>query len=235
MEEVPKSHCYFSYDEVIVKAQAIQPRFADDFQLFAAFDPWYTPGVNVGLLSGISSGLKALSESSLQVEIRRLKDLISFLLANSRHGYEKLKYFVDKTFGDAKVTNETFGNSDFTKARSSTKRMIQLLNKVHEALLRDDYEERLLAAYMPQSLPGELVNMAAELAAEYGELKILKKQHQLVTRERSELFNGIWDTLSKIYEDAKIIFANDPVRLAVYDLYNIEDPDARQVEPMEHL
>lgn len=235
MEEMPTSHCYLTYDEIIFKAQAIQPRFADDFGHFAAIDPWYTPGVNIGLLTGIYSGLKALSEISLEVEIRQIKDSINFLLANARHGYEKLKYYVDMTFNDVNVTNETFGYADFTKARSSAKRMIGLLNKVHEALARKEKEERLLAAYMPPGLPAELVNLAAELAAEYGELKILKKQHRLVTRERIDLFNGLWDTLSRICEDAKIIFAGDPDRLAIYDLYNLEDPDARPVKPKEHL
>lgn len=235
MEEMPKSHCYLTYDEIIFKAQAIQPQFANDFQQFAALDPWYTPGVNIGLLSGIYSGLKALSESSLQVEIRQIKDTLNLILANARHGYEKLKYYVNIASGDPKVTNDIFGFSDFIKARSSAKRMIGLLNMVHEALGKKETEERLLAAYMPPSLPAELVNIVAELSAEYGELKILKKQHQLVTRERIELFNGLWDTLSRICEDAKIIFAGDPIRLSIYDLYNIEDPDARQVEPMEHL
>ena len=230
MEELPKSHCYLTYDEVITKAQTIQPHFAADMAQFAAHDAWFSAAVNTQLLSGIYTGTKDFSENSLIAGIRRTTDLLDQKLAEARHCYEKLIYYVGIGFKDVRVSNETFGYLSFAKARSSAKKMIPLLNQAHEAISQEGNEGKLLAAGMPEALSMELANIASELAAVYGELKILKKQHLLVTRERIELFNSLWDILSKICEDAKIIFANDPVRLAIYELYDTEDSDANQVE-----
>jgi len=234
MEELPKSHCHLTYDEVITKAQSIQPHFAADLRQFANYDPWFTSVVNSQLLSGIYLGLKDFSENSLVAEIKRTTDLLNLKLAAARHCYEKLTYYVDVGLKDTAIHNEIFGYSGFVKARSSAKKMIPLLNQIHEAISQKGNETRLLAVGMPWGLPVELVNITAELTAVHGELKIQKKQHLLVTRERIELFNSLWDTLSKICDDAKIIFTNDPARLAIYELLDIEDSDAEQVEELEH-
>ncbi|HEY3372329.1 MAG TPA: hypothetical protein VGK10_15855 [Prolixibacteraceae bacterium] len=234
MESLPKSHCSLTYDEVITKAQFIQPHFAADLAQFTAHDPWYTSRVNVELLSGIYLGLKDFSENSIHADIKRLKNLVSLKLADARHCYEKLKYYVDQSFQDRTHAHEIFGFEDFENARSSAKKMIPLLNKAHEVLLQEENEARLLDAYMPPGLTIDLINIAAELNAEYNELRILKKQHLLILRERIEMFNNLWDTLAKICEDAKIIFANDSARLAIYSLYDIEDLDTEQLEELEH-
>lgn len=233
MEELPTSHCYLTYDEVITKAQLIQPHFSADLAHFSAFDSWYTSDIDTQLVSGIQTGMKDFPENSLIEAINRIQDLLALKLAAARHCYEKLTYYVGTGFRDTAVTNETFGSSAFLEARSSAKKMIPLLKKAREAISKEGNHDRLLAVGMPEGLPQEMANIAAELDLVYGELKILKKQHLLITRERIELFNSLWDTLSKICDDAKIIFANDPARLAIYELYDTEDSNQDQVEELK--
>lgn len=232
MEELPKSHCYLTYDEVISRAQTIQPHFEADLSKFTLYDPWCTPAVNAQLLSGIASGQDDSSENSLNGDIMRLTNLLELKLAEARHCYEKLNYFVDRTFNDATISDETFGYAGFELARSSVKKMIPLLNQAHEAILHEGNEASLLAAFMPPNLPSELADIAAELAVLNGELKTIKKQHLIMTRERIELFNSLWDILTKLCDDAKIIFANVPARLAIYELYDIGDTE--RFEHLEH-
>ncbi|HAH23955.1 MAG TPA: hypothetical protein DCL77_09400 [Prolixibacteraceae bacterium] len=234
MDDTIKSNSYLTYDEVIAKAQAIQPYFAADLPLFTAYDPWYTSGVNTELVSGIYIGLKYFSENSLIADIKRVTELIDMTFAAARECYEKLVCYVDLGFGDMSDIMETFGYTDFEKPRPSIRKMIHLLNKAHAAISQDDHLSRLLAAGMPEGLALEVANIAAELSAGRSELKILKKQHLLSTRERIDLFNSIWDTLSGICEDGKVIFADDPDRLEIYDLYDAEDWNVNQVEFM-HL
>jgi len=52
----------------------------------------------------------------------------------------------------------------------------------------------------------------------------------LAVRERIDLFNSLWDSLHEICEDAKIIFADNPDRLEIYDLYDTEVWNADQAE-----
>lgn len=235
MEKLPKNHCYLTYDEVISKAQAIQPHFAADLAHFNHYDPWFTQEVNDQLISGIYFNLEDDTEQNQYDEINRLTDLLDLELAQARHLYEKLNYYVDKAFDNVKVTHETFGYGEFLKARTSVKRMIPLLNQAVLAISHDDYEARLNDAAMPWGLPSEMAQMAAELTEIYENLKAQKQQHLRTTRERIELFNSLWDILSKIGDDAKIIFANDPARLEIYDLYALEDSDNEPVDKLNHL
>lgn len=234
MEDAPKSHWYLPYDEVITKAQSIQPHFAADLSQFSDYDRWFTSAINTQLVSGIHRGVKDFSESSWMTKIKRTTNLLDINLVHAVHCYEELNYYVFIGFGDANVNNETFGYSGLAYARNSVKKMIDLLNYALAAISFEDNEDRLLSAYMPLDLPMEMAHIAAELTTIYGELKILKKQHLLVTRERIDLYNSIWDILSKICEDANIIFANDPNRLVIYDLFDTEDWNVDQMEFM-HL
>ena len=232
MEEQHKNHSYFTYDEVISKAQAVQPYFAADLPQFTAFDPWFTPAVNTKLVSGIYLGHRDFSESSLLAEINRIKELLDTIFAASVQSYKELNYYADLGFKEATTTYETFGYPNFEDARHSVKKMIGLLNQAHAAMLNEGNQARLLDVGMPVGLPLDIANIAAEMAAMDEEQKILKKQHLLVTRERIDLFNSMWDVLSKICESAKIIFANNPDRLDVYDLY---DTGGWNVDMMEFM
>jgi len=234
METLPISHCYLTYDEVITKAQAIQPHFEADLSQFTLYDPWFTATVNTELLSGIYIGQKDFSEDNEMAEIKHLLDLLDKKLADARHCYEKLTYYIDKGLGRSIDTYKTFGHSEFQNARCSVKRMIPLLNQVLTAISLKDNETILLKAGMHNGLPLEISILADELSVIYDELKILKKRHLQNTRERIELFNALWDNLLKICTDAKIIFATDTNHLAYYELFDLEDLDVQMFDLSVH-
>lgn len=234
MEKLPENHCYLTYDEVISKAQAILPHFSVDLQQFNSYDTWFTQEVRDQLLSGIYTGLQVTDETNEYFDIKRLTDLLDHKLAEARHLYEKLNYYVDNTFKDVTVTRGTFGYAEFQKARTSVKRMIPLLNQAVLAIAHNDYETRLHDVQMPWSLPSEMTLLAGELRENYENLKAKKRLHLMATRERIELFNSLWDILSKIGDDAKIIFADNPERLEIYDLYDLEDSDNEPLDKTNH-
>ena len=223
MEDISKNLWYLTYDEVIKKAKLIQPCFAADLQEFAAYDKSYTPKVNTNLLQVLKKSEKNYSKSNWLTEIKRITNLLDINLAEAIHCYKDLIYYVNHEFGNALINKETFGYSDFADARHSVKKMIALLNHALATLAENDHESRLRQAYMPFYLPSEMANLVTDLREGYEKLKFLKEQHLVVTRERINLYNFLWDTLSKICEDAKIIFSDDPVRLDIYDLFETED------------
>lgn len=230
MEDFTTSQWYLTYDEVIAKAQAIQPHFAADLPQFTAFDEWYSTAVNTELLSGIDRGLNEFSETNWSVPIKQTTDQLDLNLIDAIYCYEKLIFYLFHGLGYETIIHETFGYSHFPKARHSVKKMIDLLKLAISALAQEKNKPHLLSADIPPSLPLELATIAAALIAGYGELKMLKKQHLLHTRERIDLFNSLWDTLTDICEDAKIIFAHDPIRLEYYDLFETEERSLDNVE-----
>lgn len=223
MEDLSKNLWYLTYDEIVKKARLIQPYFASDLQEFIAYDRSYSPGVNADLLQAINKSVKNYSRSSWITEIKRITNLLDINLAEAIHCYKDLIYYVNHEFGNSNINKETFGYSDFAEARHSVKKMIALLKHALAILSDRDNESRLRKAYMPFYLPGEMADLVTELSEGNEKLKFLKEQQLIVTRERINLYNFLWDTLSKISEDAKVIFADDRDRLEIYDLFETED------------
>lgn len=230
MEDISKSQWYLTYDEVIQKAQIIQPQLAADLPAFMAFDQWYTPVINAELLIGIDKGKKDFSESGRMTEIKRVTHSLDHHLAEAIHCYKDLIYYVDHEFGSSNTNRETFGYTDYAEARRSVKKMIALLQHALAVISRQDNETRLRKAYMPYYLPTEMVNLVNDLTSGYEKLKSLKRQQLQVARERIELYNFLWDTLSKICEDARTLFPGDSERLEIYDLYEISDWHSSRVQ-----
>lgn len=220
MDKTPQRNFSMSFDDVITKAQSMQPQFASDLLQFTTFNPWFTDSVNTQLVTEIADGISDSSESSHTAEIERKTATISQMLKSAGSNYQKLMYYVENGLGNSKAIGDTFGHSRYEKARQSEKEMISLLNQATKACNLEDFSSRLLEAGMPESLPGELEDLAGDLAAIDGEQEMLKKQQLLVTSERIGLFNSIWDKLSRISSAAKIIFAEDAARLAIYQLYD---------------
>jgi hypothetical protein len=220
MEKMVTRRFSLTYDEVVTKAQSMQPQFAADLIQFTAFNPWFTEAVNTELQSETASALVDFSQSSHTAEIETQTELIAGLLAQSARMYQKLLYYVKDALGNTKAVMDTFGRARYTKARQSEKEMVSLINQAVTAVNLGNYSLLLEAKGMPPTLAAELEGLAGDLATADGIQEMLKKKQLLVTSQRIELFNSIWDKLSRISSAAKIIFAEDVARLAIYQLYD---------------
>jgi hypothetical protein len=219
-----------SYDDVITKAQSMQPQFEADLPEFTAFNPWFTGEVNARLIEETAIGLADYSESSHTAEIVTQTEKIAGLLTQSGKSYQKLMYYVENGLGDTKAVMDTFGRSRYEKARRSEKEMVSLLKQAVTAASQEEFAIGLAAAGMPASLTTDLEELADILATADGKQEMLKKQQLLITSERIALFNSIWDILSRISSASKIIYAEDPARLAIYQLYDSSSSDNEQPE-----
>lgn len=228
MEKTPTRLFSMSFDDVITKAQSMQPQFALDIPKFYGFNPWFTNAVNVQLVAQVTAGISDFSASSHTAQIEIQTEAIAQMLKTSGQKFQKLMYYVDEAFGNSKAIGDTFGRSRYEKARQSEKEMVSLLNQAVTASKQESFKTKLVAAGMPETLPNEMETLAIDLTTADGQQEMLKKKQLLVTSERIELFNSIWVTLGKISSAAKIIFAEDPARLAIYQLY-----DAGSSKPTE--
>lgn len=81
MSKTPTRRFDGSYDDVITKAQSMQPQFEADLPDFTAFNPWFTGEVNARLIEETQIGLSDFSESSHTAEIVTQTELIATLLS----------------------------------------------------------------------------------------------------------------------------------------------------------
>jgi hypothetical protein len=206
----------------------MQPQFAEDIQKFYGFNPWFTNDVNARLIFHISEGISDFSASSHPAQIEVQTEAIGQMLETAGQWYQKLMYYVENGLGNSKAISDRFGRSRYEKARWSDKEMVSLLHQAITAANQETFKPKLEAVGMPPAFPRELTALADHLATADGKQEMLKKKQLLVTSARIELFNSIWDTLSKISSAAKIIFENDPALLAIYQLYDGGSTDSKE-------
>jgi len=230
MGKTPIRRFSMTFDEVITKAQSVQPQFEMDLGIFMPFNPWFTEAINSTLLTEIAAAISDFSESSHTAEIETQTERIAQLLTDSGKKYQKLIYYVESGLGTGKAISDTFGRPRYEKARRAEKEMVSLLNQAVTAANLYNYKPSLTAAGMPPTLPTDLAGLATDLAVADGKQEMLKKSQLLVTSQRIELFNSIWDKLSQISLAAKILFAEDPARLAIYRLYDGGSPEPEEPE-----
>ena len=209
-----------SYDEVNTKAQSVQPQYMSDVNEFNAFDPELTPELGAELETETQTALSDFSGESHKAEIERLTEAIAQQLEQGAKAYQRLIYYVEKAFGDSKAIGSTFGHPQYAKAVQSEKEMIPMLKQACAAANLDQFRPGLEEKGMPATLVPEIETLANKLATTDSQQELLKKQQLLVTSARITLYNSIWTKLSKISTVSKIIFANDPARLAIYQLYD---------------
>ncbi len=233
MGKIPSRRFKGPFKSVIAKAQSMQPQFETDLPRFTDFNPWFTETENTRLQVEIAAVIRDFSESSHTAKIEIQTETIAQLLTESGKKYHKLIYYVESGLGNTKAMNDTFGRSRYKKARQSKKEMISLLNHAVTAIGQENYLTALTASGMPPTLPDELTRMATDLSTADGKHEMLKKQRLLVTSQRIELFNSIWDKLSRISSASKILFADDPARLAIYRLYDGKRRNPKEPENPE--
>ena len=233
MGKKPIRRFSMTFDEVIEKAQSMQPQYAADLEQFTTFNPWFTSAVNEQLANMVVSAIGDFSASSHTAQIEVQTETIAQMLTSAGQKYQRLMYYVEKAIGSSKAIGDTFGRHRYEKARQSEKEMVSLLNQAAVAANQEDFYPKLITAGMPEGLLPELQTLATDLAAADGKQEMLKKQQLLVTSERIELFNSIWDIMSEISSAAKILFANDPARLAIYQLYDAGSSDSPKPQTPE--
>lgn len=231
-----RRHFNKTYDEVTTKAQAVQPQFSADQAVFVSFDPVFTPEFGTGLKEDTDRALADNSEETHQSKIEQRTNKLKVLRLQASNAYKRLLYFVHEAFGDGKSVDNVFGRPRYKKASRAEKEMISLLTQAVTAARSEQFNAGLTAKGMPEDLLTELEDLAGQLTETDNEQEMLKKQQLLVTDERIKLYNSIWDKLVKINTAAKILFPDDPARLAIYQLYETpgetraETPDSDENE-----
>lgn len=220
-----------TYEAVITKSQSVQPQYTTDLPAFAAFDPSFTPELGQELATKTTLALEDTSENTHSAAIQRKTDELSRLRNEAGEKYQNLMYFVHSAFGsNNKAIDSTFGRSMYAKAVQSEKQMITLLTLACKAAQLDSFKAGLEAKGIPRSLLPSMEQLAIDLQAADNEQEMLKKQQLLVTARRIELYNSIWDILLKINTASKILCANDPARLAIYQLYDPNSPKITETD-----
>ncbi|WP_430818051.1 hypothetical protein, partial [Carboxylicivirga marina] len=134
--------------------------------------------------------------------------------AGCNSAYRTIISFAVKAFADNKAVQNQFGANDINKVRKDHTRLVVFMGDLIKVV--NKYREQLISAGCSELLIDSLPQLHSQLIEVKTAQELFKKERGIITQERVEKLNNLYDLLTPISEMAQIIFADDEARLARY-------------------
>ncbi len=202
--------------QVIQKGRILHSIGVQDLSKFTEVDPDITSEWFDGMQSSLNQADSFEQDSAVVDEIATLTNDIQQIMNECHAHVKKHKYFIQKAFPGNERIQDSFGIFDYQSVRNSEVYLIRFFNNLKEREIQHSTE--LQAAGLTEgdiTLTGTLLTrlIDADKAQETA-----KQNRLLITDERINLFNKVWEYISRLNKLSKIVFADDYTKLKQYQL-----------------
>ena len=133
--------------------------------------------------------------------------------------YQKMMMYVRLAYPNNPPVEILFGSKNYLAARSSVLRMINLMQQANKTADSVTYKAALIAVGFLQLDIDKLETLATELTTLNDTQNEFIRQSSIRSEERIIAFNKFWDSMVKISDVSKVIYAASPAHVATYLLY----------------
>lgn len=212
-----KARLFSFSDVVLMQHGAMVVKFLpEDLIDFIKFDSTFLPDYPAGIYTLISK-LKTLKSDKVVIdEMTELTQTSNDALAACNRAFRTIGFFVSKVYkGNVAVQNQ-FGFNDIRAARQDHGRMIRFMDDL--ILVCKSYRQALIDGGCDEAVVDSLPTLRDQLQVAETRQEKFKKDRGLITQERVEKLNALYELLVPVSEMAQIMYADDPARLSRYTL-----------------
>ncbi|MUP37215.1 hypothetical protein [Labilibaculum euxinus] len=197
-------------------AEVVAEMYLNDSDAFIAFDSTFTPEYGTKIKDSLAAVMAQKSDQVIIDEMAEHTQMVLDAMADCNHSYKTIAYFVRKAFkGNTAVQNQ-FGFNDISNVRDSQAKMVLFMEQ--HAKTSESYQANLVAAGCSQELISQLMSKAEQLKKANIEQEIFKKKRGVITQQRTQILNEVYQLVKPINDIAQIIFSDDAARMAKYTL-----------------
>lgn len=213
---------------LIEQALVLAGLFEADLEQFGPFAPQFNTEYVTRWRADITAADELMNDTQVVDGIQILSEELFNLLGESRDHFQSMAFYVKRAFAQSKAVQNYFGLDKYDFYRRTVMRMRELLQQAWRAAEKPEYKPLLVAQGFVQANITRLQTLAADLLQKNDDQEDLKRQRLVLTEQRVNAFNKVWEYMVDVSEAAKIIFSNDPAKLQQYLLYP-ETPDNKPV------
>lgn len=130
--------------------------------------------------------------------------------------YRKLRYYIEEAFPNKKLIWNQLGANDLNDSRYSEDKMIRFMLDLLQGI--NLHKESLLAVSCPQAFLDEIKEATDDLVEKNNDKKMYMKNRRILTYNRIDKFNEIWEIIRSVYKAAQIVFEDKPNVLHLFEL-----------------
>jgi len=216
-----------SFDDVLQQAYIFQSQFVDDQADFTAFSAQFMTPFETNFLTDIQTADAIPTYENDLNHQQILTVAVEEKMEECRVHFQKLMTYVRMVWPNSVPIHIEFGSKSYEKARYSDKLLMNLLQDAEVTANLTKYNADLVAAGFLQTDIDLLGTLATELTEANRVQERYKANSMERTEDRIEAFNKVWDTMVKLSNVSKSIYADSPGKLESYYLY----PDSPTPNP----
>lgn len=213
--------------EMLQASRVMHGIFGEDKGVFTGFDTAFDDPFADNWLQKINQCSDIILDSSYVNSQAELTKKLEDKMEECRAFYSSLKYFVEKAFPGRKEIWSRFGFNDYSSARKSQTKMIQLFGILSKTAA--EYKNELIAAGFSQEKIDQINVLQSELTNADYEQELSKRKRPAMTQERINNMNECYSFMQRVSKAGKIIFGADKAKYDQYLLPN-ERPTKKEDE-----
>lgn len=187
------------------------PQDITDFKLFdSTFPDTYPTDIKTAL-----GAVKAIKTDMVVIdEMTEKTQAVANAMAACNTAFKTIKFFVTKSFPDNAAVHNQFGFNDIAKVRQNQAGMLVFMNDFVKIV--NSHKAQLTAEGCSEALIDSLPQLLDDLQTSKTEQEMFKKKRGLITQERIEKLNELYQLLTPVSDIAQIIYADDVARMSRY-------------------
>ncbi len=191
----------------------VEAYLIEELGQFTAFDTTINKAYCNELKELIAVAEEGVSDNVIIDQQVQLSDEADNKFDEAKQLIRHVFYFVKKAFTSKAIQNE-FGLNDFGNIKSSKSKMILFLRDMSKVAVK--YQEQLNKQGCKKELIAQISILHDELNDITQKRELFKGNRPVITQERIEKYNAIWDKVKLVIEAAKIIHSDNMPKLKRY-------------------
>lgn len=188
-------------------ARTTQVLFAGDLAKFTAFDSTMTAAFAAQFMASITAADTVVANTAVIDQQVQKTELIVLAMEKAKGKYNDVKYFAQKAFPASAGTQGEFGINDYEKARRNAPQMIQFLDEMSKAAVKDQTD--LIAKGYNAAKIAEIQTIRTELQNANTNQEVFKKQRPKLTEDRIVVLNTCYDFVTQVNAAAQLVYKTD--------------------------
>jgi hypothetical protein len=188
-------------------ARTIHSLLVLDLPLFTAFDNTINASFGTQFLASITAADTVVADSAVIDQLVQKTEVVITNMDRARNKYNDVKYFVLKTFPNSPGAQGEFGLNDYQKARRNAPLMIQFLDEIHKACVKN--QTQLVAKGLSAAAIAEIQTIRTDLMTANTSQEVFKKQRPKLTEERIKILNTCFDFTMQVINAGQLVFRSD--------------------------
>jgi hypothetical protein len=208
-----------SYDAALEQSYVFHAGFLLDKATFIAASPLFADPFAANFLVDIEAAdvLPTIDDDNA-VQFQFAYDLEG-LMEQAKELYQKLMLYVGLAYPGDEAAFAAFKSEDYVRDSKSTDRMINLLQNANLVADSVAYKAGLIAVGFLQVDIDLLDSLAADIKDKNTEYQLFMNLATKRSQVRIVAFNKFWDAMVRLSDTSKIIYKDDPGKIAFYLLY----------------